>query len=379
MSDRIEKLEHIFLQSIRFQRRGGLRRLWKMQAFLRHALGSHLRRKKLRKTGILAPVAITLSPTMRCNLSCIGCYSQDYPQDDELTLEHIEKILDEAETLGTFLFIITGGEPLLKEGILELFKGHKKLLFLMITNGTLMTGESAKAIAQAGNIIPVVSIEGSKGQTDSRRGSGIYDKVEQAMKCLETVGALFGFSAMVTRETFSVLSSDDFIQKMIGRGCALGFYTEYIPVGSGANWDMVLQDNEREYFRKRLIEIRREKPIIVAHLPDDEYTPDGKCMGIMEGCFHINSQGYVEPCPFAHFSSENVREKSLLEICRSEFLSQIRSSEAVNRHGRIGCALTQNLDILQEIASKTGAKPTDCSYVGLNISSDVKLNKAGKI
>ena len=363
MNDRIDKLENIFLQSIKFQRHGGLKRLWKMQTFIKHAIGSHLKRRKIRKTGILAPVAIGFSPTMRCNLSCIGCYAKDYPRNDDLSLRRIDEILYEAEALGTFLFIITGGEPLLREGILELFQNHKKLLFLMVTNGTLMTEKSAKIIAQAGNIVPVVSVEGTREQTDSRRGHGIYDKVQKAMKQLETAGALFGFSAMVSSENFRFLGSDEFIEDMINRGCALGFYTEYIPIGSGANWDMVLKDDEREYFRSRVIQIRREKPIIVAHLPDDEYTPDGKCMGIIEGCFHINSQGYVEPCPFAHFAKDNVKEKSLTEICESEFLTQIRSSKAIIRQGRIGCALTQNTHILQDIVSKTDAKSTDFIYV----------------
>ena len=359
----IRTLEGIFLQGIRLQRNGVLKKLWKLQTISRYAITSWLRRRKFQKREkLLVPVAIAFSPTMRCNLSCVGCYARDYPRDGELSLEAIDKILGSAERMGVFLFAVTGGEPLMRDGILETFQRHKKLLFLLITNGTLMDDKTAGMIATAGNIITVVSLEGSRKQTDVRRGSGVYDKVESAMGYLQNAGAAFGFSAMVTRENFETLGSDEFIQKMVHQGCALGFYTEYIPIGGAAQWELVLEDEEREQFRERILEIRRSKPIMVAHLPDDEYGPDSKCMAVMGGCVHINAQGYVEPCPFTHLASDNVREKGLDEVFRSQFLAQIRSSDAACRRGRLGCALFENREMVQDIAADTGAKPTDVEH-----------------
>jgi MoaA/NifB/PqqE/SkfB family radical SAM enzyme len=356
----ISTLESVFLNAIRFQRRGGLRKLWKLQAVFRHAVGSWSTRKKMsERGGFQAPIAIAFSPTMRCNLSCAGCYALDYPRDGELSLESIDAMLTSAERMGVFLFVITGGEPLLRDGILEVFRRHKKLLFLLITNGTLMSDDKARAIARAGNIIPVVSIEGSQEQTDARRGDGIYDQVRNSMEHLEKNRAVFGFSAMVTRENFGTLSSDQFIKEMLERGCAVGFYTEYIPLGSAARWELVLEEKEQKQFRHRILELRRSNPIMLAHLPDDEYGPDNKCLGVTGGCVHINSQGYVEPCPFTHLASDNIREKSLEEALQSTFLAQIRSSEAVCRRGRLGCALFENRELVQKIADNSGAESTD--------------------
>jgi len=356
----INTLESIFLQGIRFQGHGVLKKLWKLQAVFKHAVGAWLKRRRIQKReGILVPVAISFSPTMRCNLSCVGCYSRDYPRDGELSLEAIDEMLSSAEKMGVFLFIITGGEPLMRDGMLELFQRHKRLLFLMITNGTLIDSKTAKMIARAGNIITVVSLEGSREQTDVRRGKGVYARVESAMRYLQSIGVAFGFSAMVTHENFKTLSNEQFIEEMMVRGCTLGFYTEYIPVGSKAHWELLMEDNERKQFRERVLELRKSKPIMLAHLPDDEYGPDGKCMAVVGGSVHINAQGYVEPCPFAHFASDNIREKGLDEILRSQFLVQVRSSHAALHRGRHGCALFENLDILKEIAFKTGAKPTD--------------------
>ena len=360
----LDTLENIFLQGIRLQRGGLLKKLWKLQVVGRHAIWSSFKRKRLQKRkGLTVPIAIAFSPTMRCNLSCAGCYARDYPRDGELPLDTIDDMLGSAEKMGVFLFVITGGEPLMRDGILELLQKHRRLLFLMITNGTLLNGEVAKVIARAGNIIPVVSLEGTREQTDVRRGDGMYDQVERAMGYLQSEGVVFGFSAMVTRENFETLSSVQFIEEMIVRGCALGFYTEYIPVGSEAQWGLVLEDRERELFRRKILELRRSKPIMIAHLPDDEYGPDGKCRAVAGGCIHINAQGYAEPCPFTHLASDNIREKGLDEVFRSQFLAQIRSSDAILRCGRVGCALLENMEILQDIAAKTDAKPTDCSVV----------------
>jgi len=362
----LRTLEGIFLQGIRLQQNGVLKKLWNLQTISRYAITSWLKRRKIKKSeNLLVPVAMAFSPTMRCNLSCVGCYARDYPRDGELPLETVDHMLGSAERMGVFLFVITGGEPLLRAGILGVFQRHKRLLFLLITNGTLMDEKTAGMIARAENIMTVVSLEGTKEQTDVRRGNGVYEQVSRAMVHLQSAGAAFGFSAMVTRDNFETLSSDEFIAEMVDRGCALGFYTEYIPIGSAARWELVLEDEERERFRERILEIRRSKPIMVAHLPDDEYGPDGKCMGVMGGCVHINAQGYVEPCPFTHLASDNIRGKGLDEVFRSQFLAQIRSSDAARRRGRLGCALFENRKMVLDIAANTGAKSTDVEITPL--------------
>lgn len=354
-------LEGIFLQGVRLQRHGILKKLWKLQGIGRHAIGARCRRKRFQKReGLQVPAAIAFSPTMRCNLSCAGCYARDYPPENELSLDEIEQLLSSAERMGVFLFVITGGEPLMRDGILEVFHRHPRLLFLMITNGKLLQKETARKIAISRNIIPVISLEGWREETDARRGQGVYDQVKRAMGYLQNEGVAFGFSAMVARDNFQTLSSDQFIDEMAERGCALGFYTEYVPVGSAAQWELVLQEHEQKKFRKRILELRKNKPIMIVHLPDDEYRDDGRCRAVTYGSVHINAQGYVEPCPFAHFASDNVREKGFDEILRSQFLATLRSSKAAVRRGRIGCALLENMDILQDIAAKTGAEPTDC-------------------
>lgn len=361
----VKSLEGVFLRAARLQRRGLFRKSWKLQRLVRRAIASELRRRKYqRENGPPAPTAIAFSPTMRCNLSCTGCYARDYPSDNELPTNLIDSMLTSAERMGVFLLVITGGEPLMREGILDLFQRHRRLLFLLITNGTLLDRSAAAKIAESGNVVPVVSLEGHRQQTDARRGAGVHDQVEQAMRYLQEEGVIFGFSATVASDNFETLASDRFINEMAHRGCALGFYTEYVPIGSAAKWGLVLKREEQKRFRKRIQQLRREKPMMLVHLPDDEYWGDNKCRAVINGSVHINAEGYVEPCPFAHIASDNIKETSLDQALRSRFLSELRSSDAAIRRGNLGCALLENRELLQEIASRTGAKPTDSPAVG---------------
>ena len=117
------------------------------------------------------------------------------------------------------------------------------------------------------------------------------------------------------------LSSEEFTDEMIAKGCILGFHTEYVPVASGLDASMMLGEAERLEFRQRILRLRRTKPIIIAHLPDDEYDSEGRCEGVAGGTVHINSQGYVEPCPFCHYACDNIRDRSLEEVINSPFLA----------------------------------------------------------
>jgi MoaA/NifB/PqqE/SkfB family radical SAM enzyme len=353
------EIKTIAAQSMRFLRVGGLGRAWKLRGPVRNGFTSWWRRKQVRRRGGQAPIAIAISPTMRCNLSCAGCYAADYPRDDEISLETIDRIFSSAADLGVFIVVITGGEPLLREGFLDLLPQHRRLVFLMVTNGLLLDDTNTRTIARSGNIVPAVSIEGHPEDTNARRGAGVHEKAESAMELLKLHGVVFGFSTVVTRANWETLSSERFTDEMIAKGCVLGFHTEYVPVASGLDMSMVLAGAERLEFRQRILALRRTKPIIIAHLPDDEYDSEGRCAGVAGGTVHINSQGYVEPCPFCHYASDNIREKSLDEAIHSPFLSEIRSGDAIRRRSYIGCALVENAAMVREISSRTGAKRTD--------------------
>jgi MoaA/NifB/PqqE/SkfB family radical SAM enzyme len=167
----------------------------------------------------------------------------------------------------------------------------------------------------------------------------------------------FGFSAVHTRSTSDILICERFIDTMVDAGCAVGFFNDFIPAGPD-EMDLVPDAAQVEQFKESVADLRREKPIVIVHLPHDEYDKEDLCMAVQSGVFHVNSQGFAEPCPFAHFALDNIRTSSFDDILRSPFLEAIRRHPAVTKCGEIGCSLANNREVLKEIARSTGAGPT---------------------
>jgi MoaA/NifB/PqqE/SkfB family radical SAM enzyme len=294
---------------------------------------------------------------MRCNLRCRGCYARFHDRDEELSFPVLLSTIASAEAHGVFLFVITGGEPYMRPEMLDLYRAHPRSIFLTVSNGTLVDEETARKIARCRNVLPMISIEGEREHTDSRRGPGVHRRVLACMDRLNRQGILFGFSAVVGRGNIETLGSEAFVEEMVERGCRVGFYNDLIPL-SGEDLTELPLPEQKNRFRCRLAELRRRQPIVLVHLPEDEYDQSGRCLAVGGGAMHINARGFAEPCPFAHYARENVNSHDFGQLLRSPFLAALRRHPTVLIHGEVGCSLVNNSSILEQIASETGAAPT---------------------
>jgi MoaA/NifB/PqqE/SkfB family radical SAM enzyme len=81
-------------------------------------------------------------------------------------------IVAEADELGISFFVIAGGEPLTRPEIVDIARDFPHIVFLLITNGLLLSPELIARLAGLHNVVPVLSIEGNRAETDERRGRG---------------------------------------------------------------------------------------------------------------------------------------------------------------------------------------------------------------
>ena len=320
----------------------------------RHWRAEGRRRRQQRRIDGSIPSVLAISPTMRCNYNCKGCYSRGRPTDNELTTEELDTLFSEAEELGIHSVVLTGGEPLLRNDVLDLIVRHHRLLFFLITNGSLVTPDIARRIARSRNIVPLVSIEGSEGDTDERRQAGAYEAAIHAFGLLRRAQAFFGFVATNTAANIPQLGTDAFIDQMVAAGCAVGFFTEYVPCGTSPRPDWVLDEDARAAFHKRVLEFRRCKPIVISQFPHDEYGDDNQCSGAGRSSLHINPQGDVEPCPFVPVAHDNIRRGGLAAACRSAFLCAIREQPGLLRRHRYACSLFEHRAELDGLARQFG-------------------------
>lgn len=91
------------------------------------------------REGCNVPWAILLDPTSACNLRCTGCWAAEYGHQLNLSLEDLDSIVRQGKELGTYMYIYTGGEPLVRKAdLIRLCEMHPDCEFLAFTNGTLI-------------------------------------------------------------------------------------------------------------------------------------------------------------------------------------------------------------------------------------------------
>jgi len=320
--------------------------------------GNRRRKEILDKEGVVVPSLFVVSPTMRCNLNCYGCYSAEYTKRDDLDIDVFNRVLDEGKELGTYFVVISGGEPFLYEPLLDIFQRHNDIFFQIYTNGTFIDKKMAQRLAKLGNVLPCISVEGFKKETDARRGDGHFEKVTAAMDNLRESGMHFGFSATAVPENNELICSEEFVDFYIEKGCSIGWYFNYIPIGRSPNLDLMPTPEQRDYRRRQLESLRRRKSIVLADFWNDGPMTGG-CIAGGRRYFHINNKGNVEPCVFVHFAIDNVYEKSLFEILKtSPLFRAIRSRQPYSENLLRPCMIIDHPHVLREVVRESGANPT---------------------
>jgi len=332
---------------------------------IKHHWYGSVRRNEVRSQGLHVPGVVLISPTMRCNLHCTGCYAASYSTKDDLELEVIDRVLGEMEELGIFWATILGGEPFIRHDMWDIYKKHNDIFFQIYTNGTLVNQEVARKLAELGNILVIFSLEGFEEQTDARRGKGIFQKVMNGMGNLREVGVPYGFSVMATRHNIDTLISDEFYDMLIEKGCFIGWQFLYIPTGLNPDISLMPTAEQRELLRvKGPRRIRNEKPIFTIDFWNDAPHMGG-CIAGANHFLHINSRGDVEPCIFIHLATDNIHNRSLKEIINSPFFTAFRDRQPYSKNLLRPCTIIDHPHILREICAECHPYSTDGPMCGL--------------
>ena len=298
-----------------------------------------------------------VSPTMRCNYHCQGCYAASYERKDDMKSEVFDRILGEAEELGISFMTILGGEPFLYPDLLDVLHKHNRCFFQIYTNGSLIDKALAQKLARLGNIAPQISVNGPLEYTDSSRGEGAFKQVMRAMDDLREAGCVFGFSTLVTRDNADAVCSDEWIDTLIEKGALYGWLFLYMPVGDNPDVNLMPTPEQRNRMRLMVRHIRQTKPILPADFWNDG-TLTGGCIAGGKAYFHINHRGDVEPCIFCHFATHNINECTLAEALASPFFKTIREGQPFSYNTLRPCPMIDHPETMWRIINQQGARPT---------------------
>lgn len=313
------------------------------------------KKKKIHKKNIPAFLIASISST--CNLFCSGCYARankscNEDTKDVLSEERWESIFKEAAEMGISFILLAGGEPFMRREVLIKASEINNIMFPVFTNGTMLNDNNLNLLDKKRNLVPILSIEGDKEYTDSRRGKGTYELLMNSMDDLNKRGILYGVSITVTTHNVRSVTSTKYFETIYRRGCKAVVFVEYVPVTDSSK-HLAPTDLERKILEEQLKYLRDTyKDAIFLSFPGDEKYSGG-CLAGGRGFFHINANGSAEPCPFSPFSDINLKNCTLENALNSPLFQKLNASGMLMGEHDGGCLLFEHEEEVRRLLEES--------------------------
>jgi len=201
--------------------------------------------------------------TGKCNLKCRYCYARVFVDSKEnnsgetdqqtsiqsdLDTGDIKKIIQEIKNAGNEFIIISGGEPFLRNDIIDILQFSSSLLTTTIlTNATLIDMETAKKIASMNPLYVNISIDGPRAEFhDPYRGEGTFRRTMTGIKNLMKVGMRRRMSLCMTVTSVNIDSVNDIIIITMGLGIPSLVITPVVRQGYAEEiWNEIKPSSEK--------------------------------------------------------------------------------------------------------------------------------------
>ena len=311
-------------------------------------------KSRLRR-GEYFPPFLYLSIVNSCNLRCQGCWVDVSAPQQALSVDAVNRVINEAKKLGNSFFGILGGEPFMHPELLTILSNHPDAYFQVFTNGHFITDEVARELRQLGNVTPLISVEGTEIVSDQRRGkTEVLSKTMAGLENCIRHRLLTGVATSVCQTNIDDLVSEAWVDRLIELGAMYVWFHTYRPVGPDAEPSLALSPEQQRRVRQFVVDTRAEKPIGVI---DAYYDHQGQslCPAATGISHHIGPWGDVEPCPIVQFATESIEDKkSLWEIFNgSAFLRDFRTLASQSTRG---CIVLERPDLIEQLVEKHSAR-----------------------
>jgi len=330
--------------------------LWKLVwcAGLKGTLAIQKFKRRVQR-GEYFPAFLHLSIINSCNLRCQGCWVDVEAPQEMISLELLNRTINEAKKEGNALFGILGGEPFLHPQLFELLAAHPDCYFQMFTNGQFITENVANDLRRLGNVTPLVSVEGLKEVSDTRRGK--KDVFERTMRGLENCvrARLFtGVATSLCQSNIDELLTEEWLRGLIKMGAHYVWYYTYRPVGPKPNYELTLRPDQQIRARRFMVEMRCRLPIIIIETYYD-HLGRSLCPSATGLSHHVSPRGEIEPCPVIQCAKENIADAGgvVAVLKNSGFLRDYRQ---IARQSTRGCIVLERPDLVAELLQKHGAR-----------------------
>jgi MoaA/NifB/PqqE/SkfB family radical SAM enzyme len=222
-----------------------------------------------------------------CNVWRLAEKNQSIAQE-ELEISEYENLLDGLSLLGTRSLTISGGEPLLKKGIFSIIQKAKEkdLSVELITNGTLISPETAKKLLKSGVDLVTFSIDAPIASVhDQVRGvTGSWEKSTRGMITLSNLRKRSGSRKPTLAIDYVVTKVNcTMIPEMIDLKPHLGFdEIHFLPIigRTSVARELFLRMEDLRWIKENLKSIKLKMEL--QGLPTNKLTPISSICNDME-------------------------------------------------------------------------------------------------
>jgi MoaA/NifB/PqqE/SkfB family radical SAM enzyme len=282
------------------------------------------------------PLKGTIDLTYRCNNNCRHCWLRipfDSPKrGEELALEEIKFIVSQARKMGCHKWLISGGEPMIREDFFEILEyiTANAGSYAINTNGTFITPKIAKLLKKQGSKMIALYGATEKVHDHITRNPGSFEAAMRGFRYLKEAGTGFTVQIVPMRDNYHQFSQMIALAESLSRHYRIGAAWFYL----SASRDAVIN---KEIARQRLAPkevVSLDKPDIsyqdsVQKDPAHDYRVNGNGY-LFSSCiasrrdFHVDPYGFMSFCGFLKHPEMryDLRKGSFCE-CWEEFIPSL--------------------------------------------------------
>ena len=320
--------------------------------------------KRRLKQGVHFPPFLYISVINSCNLKCQGCWVDVQSPRKMIDKATLNRVIREAKRRGNSYFGILGGEPFLHPDLLDVFDAHPDCYFQVFTNGQLITDAVARRLRDAGNVTPLISVEGTSTVSDERRGKlNVLNRTMAGLEACKRAGLITGVATSVCRTNIDDLLSEAWLRRLIDLGIHYAWFHTYRPVGPQPNEGLALSPEQILQVRRFVVTMRSKLPIAIVD-PYWDHNGQALCPMATGVSHHIGPSGDIEPCPIIQFAKESIHDDRGIYnlLTQSAFLKDFREASA---QATRGCVVLERPDLVKAIVLKHAAYDTTSRQTAL--------------
>lgn len=313
------------------------------------------------RLGVRMPVTLQVIDDVGCKAACANCvYSAMREKNARLTLDDLDRLLDQALQMNVTNVYLLGADPFYRDdtdALLDRLARHRYQLFLLFSEGQRITDDHLARIRAAGNIVPVLNIDGLEEATERRKGEGSWGRVDRLLTGLRDRRMVFGVSTMVSTANLDEVTGEPFVRALEDSGAYFVAYAPYTPVDRRKEADLVMSEADREELFERSLALNRgDRKLAVFDLLGIEQKLTSCPAGVYT--MTVYHDGTVTPCLAipAGRTESNVKRRHLRDIfvndplymaLRERHADLARANRETGRNDKVHCLFYTDREFLQ--------------------------------